>query len=184
LLSWFQQKALSAVEAELERANTDLRITKEARKADQILWKIDRAHGQRFILSGTTAGSENEFHQSYFWSDISGGSTSFQEALLREQVRILEIEQKNLIQKKDTQAATSEILEAGAARLEQAVHLNELQRLTRKYRLSSIIDQLQFVSDPIRRNGKSELDGTPDGMRYIINQLIAIRDEDAQTIVL
>ncbi|KAK5979170.1 hypothetical protein GCK32_011738, partial [Trichostrongylus colubriformis] len=45
------QKALSAVEAELERANTDLRITKEARKADQILWKIDRAHGHEENLS-------------------------------------------------------------------------------------------------------------------------------------
>lgn len=43
--------------------------------------------------------------------------------------------------------------------------------------------QLQFVTDPIRRNGRSELDGNPDGIRYIINQLIAIRDEDAQTIL-
>lgn len=41
----FQQKSLSDVQAELERAHTDLRLTKEARKADQILWKIDRARG-------------------------------------------------------------------------------------------------------------------------------------------
>ncbi|KAJ1363700.1 hypothetical protein KIN20_023615 [Parelaphostrongylus tenuis] len=102
---------------------------------------------------------------------------------LREQVRVLEIELRNLSQKKDNQTAASEILEAGAARLQQIVHLNELQRLTRKYRLSSIIDQLQFVTDPVRRCGKSEWDGNPDGLKYIINQLIALRDEDAQTIV-
>ncbi|VDK44599.1 unnamed protein product [Cylicostephanus goldi] len=103
---------------------------------------------------------------------------------LREHVRVLEIEQRNLSLKKDNQTAASEILEAGAARLQQAVHLNELQRLTRKYRLSSIIDQLQFVTDPIRRNGRNEVvDGNPDGIKYIINQLIALRDEDAQAVV-
>ncbi|PIO74665.1 hypothetical protein TELCIR_03325 [Teladorsagia circumcincta] len=239
------QKALSVVEAELERANTDLRITKEARKADQILWKIDRARGrnekwsdedlraieqlqtqfrdcERFYMKETERLNETLRTMS---KELQKQRNSHDKIIteLREQVRILEIEQKNLTQKKDTQVTASEKLEAGTARLEQVVHLNELQRLTRKYRLSSIIDQmvecasrqkkitqnpyqnpllkattvifqwprnnadpliLQFVTDPIRRNGKSEIDGNPDGMRYIINQLIAIRDEDTETILL
>lgn len=199
------QKTLADVEAELERANTDLRLTKEARKADQILWKIDRARGRNENLSDEDLRAV-EHLQSQF-RDCERFYTKETERLneklrsmskeleqqrsrhdkiiteLREQVRVLEIEQRNLHQKKDNQVAASEILEAGAARLQQVVHLNELQRLTRKYRLSSIIDQLQFVTDPIRRNGRSELDGNPDGIRYIINQLIAIRDEDAQTIL-
>ncbi|VDO62467.1 unnamed protein product [Heligmosomoides polygyrus] len=196
---------MADVEAELERANTDLRLTKEARKADQILWKIDRARGRNENLSDEDLRAV-EHLQSQF-RDCERFYTKETERLneklrsmskeleqqrsrhdkiiteLREQVRVLEIEQRNLHQKKDNQVAASEILEAGAARLQQVVHLNELQRLTRKYRLSSIIDQLQFVTDPIRRNGRSELDGNPDGIRYIINQLIAIRDEDAQTIL-
>ncbi|KAJ1363699.1 hypothetical protein KIN20_023614 [Parelaphostrongylus tenuis] len=45
------QKNLSELEAELERTRTDLRLTKEARKADQILWKIDRARGRNEKLS-------------------------------------------------------------------------------------------------------------------------------------
>ncbi|KAK6025300.1 hypothetical protein OSTOST_08809, partial [Ostertagia ostertagi] len=156
------QKALSVVEAELERANTDLRITKEARKADQILWKIDRARRnekwsdedlraieqlqsqfrdcERFYMKETERLNETLRTMS---KELQKQRNSHDKIIteLREQVRILEIEQKNLTQKKDTQVTASEKLEAGTARLEQVVHLNELQRLTRKYRLSSIIDQ-------------------------------------------
>ncbi|KAE9413865.1 hypothetical protein Angca_000942, partial [Angiostrongylus cantonensis] len=201
------QKNLSELEAELERTRTDLRLTKEARKADQILWKIDRARGKcrnEKLSDDDLRTMENLQTQlrdcEKFYSKETErlkdklrvmGEESQQEKIvydkmvteLREQVRVLEIELKNLSQKKDSQTAASEILEAGAARLQQIVHLNELQRLTRKYRLSSIIDQMQFVTDPVRRCGKSEWDGNPDGLKYIINQLIALRDEDAQTIV-
>ncbi|VDL76921.1 unnamed protein product [Nippostrongylus brasiliensis] len=199
------QKALADVQAELERANTDLRITKEARKADQILWKIDRARGRNENLSEEDLRAVDQLQSQFrdcekFYTKeterlnekLRSMSKELQQQRsahdriiteLREQVRVLEIEQRNLNQKKDSQVAASEVLEAGAARLQQVVHLNELQRLTRKYRLSSIIDQLQFVTDPIRRNGRSDLDANPDGIRYIINQLIAIRDEDAQTIL-
>ncbi|VDM57132.1 unnamed protein product [Angiostrongylus costaricensis] len=205
------QKNLSELEAELERTHTDLRLTKEARKADQILWKIDRARGKcrneklsdddlRTMEHLQTQLRDCEKFYSKETERLKDklrvmGEEFQQEKIvydkmvteLREQVRVLEIELKNLSQKKDSQTAASEILEAGASRLQQIVHLNELQRLTRKYRLSSIIDQsalqLQFVTDPVRRCGKSEWDGNPDGLKYIISQLITLRDEDAQTIV-
>lgn len=35
-----------------------------------------------------------------------------------------------------------ELIESEAERLQQIVHMHELQKLTRKYRLSSIIDQV------------------------------------------
>ncbi|EPB75110.1 hypothetical protein ANCCEY_05779 [Ancylostoma ceylanicum] len=199
------QKSLADVQAELERANTDLRLTKEARKADQILWKIDRARGRNEKLSEEDVQAMEQLQTKFrdcekFYVKETERLTEKLRAMtqefkkqrnahekivteLREHVRVLEIEQRNLSLKKDSQTAASEILEAGAARLQQAVHLNELQRLTRKYRLSSIIDQLQFVTDPIRRNGRSDVDGNPDGIKYIINQLIAIRDEDAQAVI-
>ncbi|KIH63203.1 hypothetical protein ANCDUO_06496 [Ancylostoma duodenale] len=199
------QKSLADVQAELERANTDLRLTKEARKADQILWKIDRARGRNEKLSDEDVQAMEQLQTKFrdcekFYVKETERLTEKLRAMtqefkkqrnahekivteLREHVRVLEIEQRNLSLKKDSQTAASEILEAGAARLQQAVHLNELQRLTRKYRLSSIIDQLQFVTDPIRRNGRSDVDGNPDGIKYIINQLIAIRDEDAQAVI-
>lgn len=62
---------------------------------------------------------------------------------MRETIRVLEIEQRNLSQNKDTHQAAKEALEADNQRLQQSVHLNELQKLTRKYRLSSIIDQVR-----------------------------------------
>ena len=37
-----QQKRLADLEAELERTNTELRLTKEAKKADQILWNMEK----------------------------------------------------------------------------------------------------------------------------------------------
>ncbi|ETN75320.1 hypothetical protein NECAME_12473 [Necator americanus] len=199
------QKSLSDVQAELERANTDLRLTKEARKADQILWKIDRARGRSEKLSDEDVQAMEQLQITFrdcekfyvgeterLTEKLKVMSQEFKKQRnaherivteLREHVRVLEIEQRNLSLKKDSQTAASEILEAGAAKLQQAVHLNELQRLTRKYRLSSIIDQLQFVTDPIRRSTRSDVDSNPDGIKYIINQLITIRDEDAQALV-
>uniref|UniRef100_A0A7I4Z2K9 CCD39 protein n=1 Tax=Haemonchus contortus TaxID=6289 RepID=A0A7I4Z2K9_HAECO len=180
----FMQKRLSAVEAELERANTDLRITKEARRADQILWKINRARGGKETLSsGDFRAIEQlqshfqEYERFYVKETerlnkiLTSMSEELQEqknsnaaeiiAKLRQQERVLEIKQKKLAQKKDVQAVASETLEAGTSRLEQ----------------------LQFVSEPVHCNGKSEYDGNSDEMRYIISQLIAIMDEDTQTLL-
>uniref|UniRef100_A0A1I7X4K0 RING-type E3 ubiquitin transferase n=1 Tax=Heterorhabditis bacteriophora TaxID=37862 RepID=A0A1I7X4K0_HETBA len=196
------QKRLADMETELERLNTDLRLTKEAKKADQILYRMDRARGRNEKITDEELTSVEQMQHQYqecerFYSkevDRLNGKikeltteaqlkNNEQQRItreLREQIRVLEIDQRNLSQKKDNQVAAKELFESEAERLQQVVHMNELQKLTRKYRLSSIIDQLQYVTDPLRRSGKLEPDH-PDGIRYIINQLIAIRDEDNQS---
>ncbi|CAJ0959181.1 unnamed protein product, partial [Mesorhabditis belari] len=195
------QKRLGDVEAEMERVNTDLRLTKEARKADQILWNIERSKGKNEKISQQEQKNAERVHIQYqeyeqFYSkeverlndrirELTKDSNLKQVEMsriikdLKETIRVLEIEQRNLSQIKDNQLTQKEMLEAEAERLQQAVHLSELQKLTRKYRLSSIIDQLQYVTDPLRRAGRIELDH-PDSVKYIISQLMAIRDEDNQ----
>ena len=69
-----------------------------------------------------------------------------------------------------------EMIESERERLQQIVHLNELQKLTRKYRLSSSIDQLAYVSEATRKTSR---ENEPDGIRYIINQLTVLRDDEA-----
>ncbi|CBJ25077.1 Girdin [Caenorhabditis elegans] len=96
--------------------------------------------------------------------------------VLSEQIKVLEIEQKNLSQNKDSQQVVKEMIESERERLQQIVHLNELQKLTRKYRLSSIIDQLAYVSEATRKTSR---EAEPDGIRYIINQLTVLRDDEA-----
>ncbi|KJH48392.1 hypothetical protein DICVIV_05507 [Dictyocaulus viviparus] len=187
----YLQKNITELETELERVHTDLRLTKEARRNEKLsendLRKIEHLQTQfqdceKFYskeierLKKKSKEMVEEFQQE---KTVYNKMTTE----LREQVRVLEIELRNLGQKKDNQAAASEILEAEVTRLQQAIHLNELQKLTRKYRLSSIIDQLQLVTDPIRRGGRSERDGNPGGLKYITSQLIALRDEDAQASV-
>ena len=61
---------------------------------------------------------------------------------LREQIKVLEISQRNLLQARDLQMGAKEILEAEIEKLREKVHLSEVQRLTRKYKLSSILDQV------------------------------------------
>lgn len=61
---------------------------------------------------------------------------------LREQIKVLEISQRNLLQARDLQMGAKEILEAEIEKLREKVHLSEVQRLTRKYKLTSIVDQV------------------------------------------
>ncbi|CAI4226234.1 unnamed protein product [Auanema sp. JU1783] len=189
------------LESEMERIKTDLRLTKEARKADQILWNMDRERARTDKNTEEEKKQMQSVQQHYkecekFYTNemdrlndrikeitasanqqkLETGKTMNE---LRETIRMLEIDQRNLCQNKDTQSAAREMLESEAERLQQIVHMTELQKLTRKYRLSSIIDQLQYVTDPLRRSGNLD---HPDGMRYIISQLTAIRDEDTQSV--
>lgn len=55
---------------------------------------------------------------------------------------MLEISQRNLLQARDLQMGAKEILEAEIEKLREKVHLSEVQRLTRKYKLTSIVDQV------------------------------------------
>uniref|UniRef100_F1KQ83 Protein SOGA2 n=1 Tax=Ascaris suum TaxID=6253 RepID=F1KQ83_ASCSU len=96
---------------------------------------------------------------------------------LREQIKVLEISQRNLMQARDMQTGAKEALEAEIEKLQETVHHSEVQRLTRKYKLCSIIDQLQTVIEPSYKAARHELDA-PDMLRHILAQMRAIRDED------
>ncbi|CAI2356096.1 unnamed protein product [Caenorhabditis sp. 36 PRJEB53466] len=190
------QNRLAAKEEELERLNTDLRLTKEARKADQILWNIDRARGRNEKIDNTdsveTIRKQYRDCETFYSKEMDRLNDKITEItaeknrqkneaqktirVLGEQIRVLEIEQKNLSQNKDSQQVVKEMIESERERLQQIVHLNELQKLTRKYRLSSIIDQLAYVSEATRKTSR---ENEPDGIRYIINQLTVLRDDEA-----
>lgn len=61
---------------------------------------------------------------------------------LHEQIKVLEISQRNLIQARDLQISAKETIENELSRIQENVRLNELHRLTRKYRIASLIDQV------------------------------------------
>ncbi|PIC19845.1 hypothetical protein B9Z55_025235 [Caenorhabditis nigoni] len=190
------QHRLATKEEELERLNTDLRLTKEARKADQILWNIDRARNRNEKIDNTdsveTIRKQYRDCEAFYSKEMDRLNDKITEItaeknrqkneaqktirVLGEQIRVLEIEQKNLSQNKDSQQVVKEMIESERERLQQIVHLNELQKLTRKYRLSSIIDQLAYVSEATRKTSR---ENEPDGIRYIINQLTVLRDDEA-----
>lgn len=55
-----QQTKVSELEAEVERLNTDLRLTKEARKADHILFNIDRPRSEKRIFCSELDSGKTE----------------------------------------------------------------------------------------------------------------------------
>jgi hypothetical protein len=65
-------------------------------------------------------------------------------AAMGEQIKILEIDQRNLIQAKEMQLNAREILQADQERLMQLVQQSEIQKLTRKYKITAIIDRVSM----------------------------------------
>ncbi|GMT32674.1 hypothetical protein PFISCL1PPCAC_23971 [Pristionchus fissidentatus] len=196
------QKKLVDLEAEMERTNTELRLTKEAKKADQILWNLEKGSKSRTVSTPSdkidvekaeAVRVQYAEYEKFYAKEVErlnqrvkdmsaeamARQTETQKTIreLREHIRLLEIDKRNLSDTKESGIVQKEMLEAEQSRLQQTVHMAELQKLTRKYRLSSIIDQLQYVSDT-RRGHRLEVDH-PDSIRYIINQLSALRDEDS-----
>ncbi|CAD5229162.1 unnamed protein product [Bursaphelenchus okinawaensis] len=90
---------------------------------------------------------------------------------LDEQIKILEIDQKNLLQAKQMQVNTTEILRADQDRLMQVVQQAEVQKLTRKYKITAVVDRLQTI-----RNLTEDTE-----ISHIINQLNTIKEDDNHT---
>jgi hypothetical protein len=67
-------------------------------------------------------------------------------AAMSEQIKILEIDQKNLTQAKEMQVNAREVLQADQERLMKIVEHAEIQKLTRKYKLTAIIDRVSVLS--------------------------------------
>lgn len=87
---------------------------------------------------------------------------------------MLEIDQKNLIQAKEMQANAREVLQADQERLLQIVQQAEMQKLSRKYKIAAISEQLGNLANL----GKQEQESI---LVTIINQLNLIKEDDCQT---
>ncbi|CEF61829.1 Hypothetical protein SRAE_1000010500 [Strongyloides ratti] len=96
---------------------------------------------------------------------------------LKEQIRVLEIDQKNLLQNKEVILSAKEALQIDQERLIQALQLAEVQKLTRKYKLTSVVEQLKFIKDQSNKENKENVEG-------IINILGGMRDDDTSNGIL
>ncbi|KAI6173744.1 Protein SOGA2 [Aphelenchoides besseyi] len=105
-------------------------------------------------------------------NDMTTKETEFRRkaTALGEQIKILEIDQRNLIQAKEMQLNAREVLQADQERLLQIVQQAEIQKLTRKYKITAIIDRLTTIQEP-----KEDTE-----LAHIITQLMQIKEEDCQ----
>ncbi|MFH4976288.1 hypothetical protein AB6A40_002997 [Gnathostoma spinigerum] len=200
-------KEIANLEAEVKRLSMDLKLANEAYDADRKLWMIERTHfasksdsENSGIAEGALKAAEDvqkkyAEYQKYYTAEVDRLNTRLRqltnEAMLkqqdnqrtikelREQIKVLEISQKNLIQTRDIQIGAKEVLEAEVEKLQETVHLSEVQKVTRKFKITSIIDQLQLLADPVRRSSRSDTE-TPDLLKFVVSQLKTIKDEDSQ----
>ncbi|KAL3989857.1 hypothetical protein ACH3XW_29310 [Acanthocheilonema viteae] len=103
---------------------------------------------------------------------------------LREQIKVLEISQRNLMEARDMQLGAKEFLENELERLQEIMNVNEVHRLTRKYKLSLIIEQLQILIESLTKSsiiGKDSL----DSLKAFVSQLKQMKeDENHQSITI
>uniref|UniRef100_A0AC35TI39 Myosin_tail_1 domain-containing protein n=1 Tax=Rhabditophanes sp. KR3021 TaxID=114890 RepID=A0AC35TI39_9BILA len=92
---------------------------------------------------------------------------------LREQIRVLEIDQKNLKQNKDVLLSAREAIQVDHDRLIQALQLAEVQKLTRKYKLTSIVEQLKSIRSVGNKEHNSTVENT-------ITVLSSMKDDESQ----
>jgi hypothetical protein len=150
--------------------NEDRRITEDALKAAESVQKQYAEYQKLYAseverLNKKVKESQSEMAHKQFETE-----KIIRE--LREQIKMLEIDQKNLMQAKEMQTNAREVLQADQERLLQIVQQGEVQKLTRKYKIAAITDQLYALPD----KAKAENDGV---VSSVISQLNAIREEDS-----
>uniref|UniRef100_A0A0N5CF03 Girdin-like n=1 Tax=Strongyloides papillosus TaxID=174720 RepID=A0A0N5CF03_STREA len=155
-----------------DQANGDRKIAEEALKAGEIVQKqyseyqkffkkeVDRLNLKIKQLNDEIKHKENDYGKII--------------KELKEQIRVLEIDQKNLLQNKEVILSAKEALQIDQERLIQALQLAEVQKLTRKYKLTSIVEQLKFIKDQSQKENKENVEG-------IINILGGMRDDDSSS---
>uniref|UniRef100_A0A158Q899 Protein SOGA2 n=1 Tax=Elaeophora elaphi TaxID=1147741 RepID=A0A158Q899_9BILA len=102
---------------------------------------------------------------------------------LREQIKVLEISQRNLMEARDMQLGAKEFLESELERLQEILNLNEVHRLTRKYKFSLIIEQLQILIDSLNKSSNIGKDSL-DNLDAFISQLKQMKEEDYQSFMI
>lgn len=76
--------------------------------------------------------------------DMSSKELRFQERAkeLAERIRILEIEQRNLVQAREKQISSKEVMQAEHERMMRLAQQIEVEKLTRRYKINVLIDQV------------------------------------------
>uniref|UniRef100_A0A0K0ERB7 Girdin n=1 Tax=Strongyloides stercoralis TaxID=6248 RepID=A0A0K0ERB7_STRER len=155
--------------------NGDRKIAEEALKAGEIVQKqyseyqkffkkeVDRLNLKIKQLNDEIKHKDNDYNKII--------------KELKEQIRVLEIDQKNLLQNKEVILSAKEALQIDQERLIQALQLAEVQKLTRKYKLTSVVEQLKFIKDQSNKENKENVEG-------IINILGGMRDDDTSNGIL
>src|SRR5690606_11776782 len=126
----------------------DRRITEDALKAAESVQKQYSEYQQLYSSEVSRLNSkikelQNEILHKNFETDKL--IKEFQE-----QIKIMEIDQKNLIQSKEMQVNAREILQADQERLLQIVQQSEIQKLTRKYKITVLLEQLHSISEKFK----------------------------------
>ncbi|VDK66363.1 unnamed protein product [Onchocerca ochengi] len=101
---------------------------------------------------------------------------------LREQIKVLEISQRNLMEARDMQVGAKEFLESELERLQEILNVNEVHRLTRKYKFSLLIEQLQVLIELINKSPKIEKDSL-DNLKAFVSQLKQMKEEEYQPVM-
>uniref|UniRef100_A0A0N4ZQ97 Protein SOGA3 n=1 Tax=Parastrongyloides trichosuri TaxID=131310 RepID=A0A0N4ZQ97_PARTI len=155
--------------------NGDRKIAEEALKAGEIVQKqyseyqkffkkeVDRLNLKIKQLNDEIRHKENDYGKII--------------KEMKEQIRVLEIDQKNLLQNKEVILSAKETLQIDQERLVQALQLVEVQKLTRKYKLTSVVEQLKFVKDQSEKENKGNVE-------TIIGILRGMRDDDSHSGIL
>lgn len=154
-----------------ENANDERRITEDALKAAESVQKQYAEYQKLYAseverLNKKVKETQSEMAHKQFESEKNMRE-------LREQIKMLEIDQKNLMQAKEMQTNAREVLQADQERLLQIVQQAEVQKLTRKYKIAAVADQLHGLPE----KAKTENEGV---VASVISQLNAIREEDSQ----
>ncbi|KAM3729149.1 Microtubule cross-linking factor [Dirofilaria immitis] len=102
---------------------------------------------------------------------------------LREQIKVLEISQRNLMEARDMQLGAKEFLENELERLQEVLNLNEVHRLTRKYKLSLIIEQLQALIESLNKSSKIGTDSL-DNLKAFVSQLTQMKENECKPITI
>uniref|UniRef100_A0A915EKK8 Uncharacterized protein n=1 Tax=Ditylenchus dipsaci TaxID=166011 RepID=A0A915EKK8_9BILA len=104
---------------------------------------------------------------------------------LTEQIKVLEIDQKNLIKAKEIQTNAKEMVQQDQERLTQTVQQLEVQKLTRKYKLASVVEQLSSLTGRSNQTNHNRHHNEQEViLGCVINQLNAMREEDVQNSLL
>uniref|UniRef100_A0AC34QQD6 Uncharacterized protein n=1 Tax=Panagrolaimus sp. JU765 TaxID=591449 RepID=A0AC34QQD6_9BILA len=149
----------------------DRRITEDALKAAESVQKQYSEYQQLYSVEVSRLNSKIKELQSEMTHKQFETNKIVKE--LQEQIKVLEIDQRNLIQAKEMQANAREVLESDQQRLLQIVQQTELQKLTRKYRVAAIVDQLNGLPERTKMDNNGLI-------AVAIQQLNLIRDEECQ----